>query len=98
MSWPDYNMIKMNCENSVIKEHPSANVQLEQPIITADIQFNKRTYTFTDIFVIISETSFPIIGMNLMRNHEAVIDAANGTINFPHVKMTFAMVPDHSKC
>ena len=104
MSWSDYNAIKMNSENCVIEEYPQppfkiecANAQLEQPIATADIQFNIGTYTFTDTFVILSKTSFPIIGLNFMRNHQAVIDTANRTITFPHVQMTLAMT-DEKKC
>ena len=33
-----------------------------------------------------------------MRNHQAVIDTANGTINFPHVEMTLAMTDEMKKC
>ena len=76
MSWSDYNAIKINSDSCVIKEYPQppfkiecANAQLEQPIATADIQFNIGTYNFTDTFVILSKTSFPIIGLNFMRNH-----------------------------
>ena len=105
MSWSDYNAIKMNSDSCVIKEYPQppfkiecANAQLEQPIATADIQFNIGTYTFTDTFVILSKTSFPIIGLIFMRNHQAVIDTANGTINFPHVEMTLAMTDEMKKC
>ena len=105
MSWSDYNAIKMNSDSCVIKEYPQppfkiecANAQLEQPIATADIQFNIGTYTFTDTFVILSKTSFPIIGLNFMRNHQAVIDTANGTINFPHVEMTLAMTDEMKNC
>ena len=105
MSWSDYNAIKMNSDNCVIKEYPQppfkiecANAQLEQPIATADIQFNIGTYTFTDTFVILSKTSFPIIGLNFMRNHQAVIDTANGTITFPHVEMTLAMTDEKKNC
>ena len=105
MFWSDYNAIKMNSDSCVIKEYPQppfkiecANAQLEQPIATADIQFNIGTYTFTDTFVILSKTSFPIIGLNFMRNHQAVIDTANGTINFPHVEMTLAMTDEMKKC
>ena len=96
MSWSDYNAIKMSSDNCVIKEDPQtpfkiecANAQLEQPFATADIQFKIGTYTFTDTFVILSKTSFPIIGLNFMRNHQAVIETANGTITFPHVETTF---------
>ena len=105
MSWSDYNAIKMNSDSCVIKEYPQppfkiecANAQLEQPIATADIQFNIETYTFTDTFVILSKTSFPIKGLNFMRNHQAVIDTANGTINFPHVEITLAMTDEMKKC
>ena len=101
MSWSDYKAIKMNSDNCVIKEYPQppfkiecANAQLEQPIATADIQFNIGTYTFTDTFVILSKTSFPIIGLNFMRNHQTMIDTANGTITFPHVEMTLAMTDE----
>ena len=97
--------IKMNSDGCVIKEYPQppfkiecANAQLEQPIATADIQFNIGTYTFTDTFVILSKTSFPINGLNFMRNHQAVIDTANGTINFPHIEMTLAMTDEMKKC
>ena len=105
MSWADYNAIKMNSDNCIIKEYPQppfkikcANAQLEQPIATADIQFNIRTYSFTDTFVILSKTSFPIIGLNFMKNHQAVQARANGTINFPHVEMTLAMTDEMKNC
>ena len=75
-----------------------ANAQLEQPIATADIQFNIGTYTFTDTFVILSKTSFPKIGLNFMRNHQAVLETANGTINFPHAEMSLAMTDKMKNC
>ena len=105
MSWSDYNLSKMNSDNCVIEEFPQppfiiecANAQLEQPIATADIQFNNGTYTFTYTFVILSKTPFSIKGLNFMRNHQAVIDTANGTINFPHVEMTLAMTDERKNC
>ena len=33
-----------------------------------------------------------------MRNYQAVLDTANGTINFPHVKMTLAMTDEKKNC
>ena len=97
----------MNSDSCVRKEYPPppfkiecANAQLEQPKVTADIQFNIGVYTFTDTFVILSETSFPIIELNFMRNHQAVLDTANGTINFhfPQVEMTLAMTDEMKNC
>ena len=105
LSWSDYNAIKMNSDNCIIKEYPQpplknqcANAQLKQPIATADIQFNIGTYTFTDTFVILSKTSLFIIGLNFMRNHQAVLDTANGTINFRHVEMTSTMTDEMKNC
>ena len=105
MSWSDYNMIKMNCDNCVNKRCPQppskiecANAQLKQPIATADNQFNIGTCTFTDTLVNLSKTSFPIIGLNFMRIHQAVIDTANGTIKFPHVEMTLALTDERKNC
>ena len=105
MSWSDYNAIKMNSESCVIKEYPQpplkiecTNAQLEQSIVRVDIQFNIGTNTFTDTFVILPKTSFPIIGLNFMRNHQPVIDTANGTINFSHLEMTLAMSDEMKNC
>ena len=105
MSWSDYNAMKMNSYSCVIKEHPQpplktecANVQLEQPIARADVQFNIGTYIFTDTVVILSKKSFLIVEVNFMRNHQAVVDTANGTINFPHVEMSLAMMDEMNNC
>ena len=105
ISWSDYIMIKDYTENCSIKVYPPppfriecANAQIEQPIATADVQFNIGTYTFTDTFVVLSRTSFPIVGLNFMRNHQALLDTANGTITFPHVEMTLAMKDEIKKC
>ena len=61
LSWSEYNAIKINSDNCIIKEYPKppfkiecAKAQLEQPIATADVQFNIGTYKFTDTFVILS--------------------------------------------
>ena len=105
MSWSDYNAIKMNSDNIITEEYPQplfkiecANAQLKQPIATDDIQFNIGSYTFTDTFVILSKTSFPIIGLNFLRNHQAVLETANDTINFPHVEMTLVMTDEMKNC
>ena len=33
-----------------------------------------------------------------MRNHQAVLDTANGTIKFPHVELTLAMTDEMKNC
>ena len=105
MSWSDYNAIKQNSDSCVIKEYPQpplkiecANAQLEQSIATADIQFNIGTYTITDTFVILSKTSFPIKRLSFMRNHQVVLDTANGTVKFQHVEMTLVITEEIKNC
>ena len=91
-------MIRNNTENCISKNYPqppfkieSANATIEQHIATADMQFNIGSYTFTDTFAVLSRTSFPLVGLNFIRNHQAVLDTANGTITFTHIEMTLAM-------
>ena len=57
-----------------------------------------RDLYITDTFVILSKTSFSIIGLNFIRNHQAVIDTTIGTITFPHVVMTLAMTIEMRNC
>ena len=106
--WSDYIMIKNNTENCIIKElscsSPQtpfriecANAEIKQPITTADVNFNIGTYTFTESFIVLCRTSFPIIGLNFMRNHQTLLDTANGTITFLHVEMTVAMKDEMKK-
>ena len=33
-----------------------------------------------------------------MRNHQAILETTNGTINFPHVEMTLAMTDEMKRC
>ena len=110
LSWSDYTMICNNTENCITKEYPQppfkigcANATVEQPIATADIPSNISSYNFTDTFVVISRTSFPVFELNFMRNHQAKIDPANGTITFPHIETTLAMKDEmknaiHKQC
>ena len=76
ISWSAYTMIRNNTENCIIKQYPQppfkiecANATIEQPIAIADFQFNIGSYTFTETFVVLSRTSYPIIGLNCMQNH-----------------------------
>ena len=39
-----------------------------------------------------------MIGLNFMRNQQAVIGTTNGTINFHHVEMTLAMTDEMKNC
>ena len=101
MSWSDYNITKMNSDSCVFKEYPQPPFKIEcanASKATADIQFNIGSYRFTDTFVILTKTTFSTIGLNFMQNHQAMIDTANGTINFPQVEMTLAMLDELNRC
>ena len=98
MSWSDYNVIKKNSYSCVLKEYPQPPFKMHQRSTGTSHRHGRHPiqywYTFTDTIVILSQRSFPIIGLTFMRNHQAVIDTANGTINFPHVEMTLAMTDE----
>ena len=89
---------KFNCDNCVLKDNPQppfkiecAIIQSEQSKATADFQFNIGSYTFTDTFVVLPIFSFPLFDLKIVRNHQAMLDTANGTITFPNVKISIAV-------
>ena len=44
------------------------------------------------------QTSFPIIGLAFIRKHAAIIDTAQGTIDFPKIQITMALTDERQKC
>ena len=45
-----------------------------------------------------TQKSFPIIGRAFLRKHAAILDTAQGTINFPKIQITMALTDDMEKC
>ena len=45
-----------------------------------------------------NQTSFPIIGLAFLRKHAAILDTAQGTIDFPKIQITMALTDEMQKC
>ena len=45
-----------------------------------------------------NQTSFPIIGLASLRKHAAILDTAQGTIDFPKIQITMALTDEMQKC
>ena len=46
-----------------------ANAELERPLATYTLQFKYGYYTFEETFIVMNQTSFPIIGLAFLRKH-----------------------------
>ena len=75
-----------------------ANAELEQPLATYTLRFKIGDYTFEETFIIMNQTSFPIIGLAFLRKHAAILDTAQGTIDFPKIQITMALTDETQKC
>ena len=51
-----------------------ANAELEQPLATYTLRFQIGAYTFEETFIVMNQTSFPIIGLAFPRKHAAIPD------------------------
>ena len=71
-----------------------ANADLEQPLATYTLHIKIRDYTFEGTFIIMNQTSFPIIGLAFLRKHAAILDTAQGTIDFPNIQITIALTDE----
>ena len=75
-----------------------ANAELEQPLATYTIRFKIGHYTFEETFIIMNQLSFPINGLAFLRKHAAILDTAQGTIDFPKIQITMALTDEMQKC
>ena len=75
-----------------------ANAELEQPLATYTLRFKIGVCTFEETFIIMNQTSFPIIGLAFLRQHAAILDTAQGTIDFPKIQITMALTDEMQKC
>ena len=75
-----------------------ANAELEQPLATYTLRFKIGNYTFEETFIVMNQMSFPIIGLAFLRKHAAILDTAQGTIDFPKIQITMALTDEMQKC
>ena len=71
-----------------------ANAEHEQPLATYTLRFKIGDYTFEETFIIMNQTSFPIIGLAFLRKHAAILKIAQGTIDFPKIQITMALTDE----
>ena len=97
--------IKEHASQCIINEAPPppfkvqyANAELEQPRATYTLRFKIGDYTFEETFVIMNQTSFPRIGLAFLRKHAAILDTAQGTIDFPKIQIKMALTDEMQKC
>ena len=75
-----------------------ANTELEKARATYTMQFKIGDYAFEETFIIMTKTSYPIIGLAFLRKHSAILDTAQGTIDFPKIQITLALKDERQKC
>ena len=61
------------------------------------MRFKIRDYTSEETFIIMNQTSFPIIGWAFLRKHAVILDTAQGTIDFPKIQITMALTGEMQK-
>ena len=62
------------------------------------MRFKIGDYTFEETFIIMNQTSFPIIALAFLRKHAAILDTAQGTIDFPKIQITLTIADEMQKC
>ena len=101
----DAERLQQNANQCIINKAPPpsfkvqfANADPEQPRATYTLRFKIGDYTFEETFIVMNQTSFPIIGLAFLRKHAAIIDTAQGTIDFPKIQITMALTDEKQKC
>ena len=100
----DAEKLRQNASQCIVNRAPPtpfkvqyANAELEQPLATYTLRFKIGDYTFEETFIILNQTSFPIIGIAFLRKHAAILDTAQGTIDFPKIQITMALREEMQK-
>ena len=101
----DAEKFRQNASQCIVNRAPPphlkvqyANAELEQPLATYTLRFKIGDYTSEETFIVMNQTSFPIIGLAFLRKHAAILDTAQGTIDFPKIKITMALTDEMQKC
>ena len=105
ISEKDAEKLRHNASQCIVNKAPPppfkvqyANAELEQPLAMYTLRFKIGDYTFEETFIIMNQTSFPIIGLAFLRKHAAILDTAQGAIDFPKIQITMALTDERQKC
>ena len=71
-----------------------ANTELEKVVATYTMKFKIGDYTFEATFIILTKTSYPIVGLAFLRKHSAILDTAQGTMDLPKIQITLALTDE----
>ena len=100
----DAEKFRLNANQCIVHKAPPppfkvqyANAELEQPLATYTLRFKIGDYTFAETFILMNQTSFPIIGLAFLRKHAAILDTAQGTIDFPKIQITMELTDEKQK-
>ena len=88
----------VNRESPPLFKVQYANAELEPPLATYTLCFKIGDYTFEETFIVMNQTSFPIIGLAFLRKYAAILDTAHRTIDFPKIQITMALTDEMQKC
>ena len=101
----DAGKLRQNSSQCIVNKAPPppfkvqyANAELEQPLATYTLRFKIVEYTFEETFIVMNQSPFPVIGPAFLRKHAAILDTAQGTIDFPKIQITMALADEMQKC
>ena len=96
MKQPSASLVKRHLPHFK-KQYP--NAELEHSLATFAMRSKIEDYTFEDADIIMTQTSFPIIGLAFLRKHAVILDTAQGTIDFdfPKIQITMALTDEMQK-
>ena len=91
----DANKIQTEANATIIARAPPppfkiqyANTELEKARATYTMKFKIGDYAFEETFINMTKTSYPITGLAFLRKLSAILDTAQGTIDFPQIQIT----------
>ena len=76
---------------------PNSNTKLEHVLATYTMNINIGDKTLEEVFII-TNTSYPIVGVAFLRKHSAILDTFQRTINFPNIQITIGLTDEMPKC
>ena len=62
------------------------------------MRFKVSDNIFEETFIIMTQTSFQIFRLAFFRKHAAIIDTAQGIIDFPEIQITMALTHEMQNC
>ena len=86
----DLRIIRLLAPHTILSEGPPpelqitiANVHLEAPIATVELQFEVGDITFREKFIVMTNLTSPLIGLLFLQRNSIVLDMRQGILNFP---------------